>query len=164
MVVYNRVQAQKQIRANLQSRGYHAEMLKEEKGRYIDMYWHRDRVNSDGDLGYKVGWKEVHQSTLKDSQDRMNVRGLTQAQVDDGYLSMLPWPPSATCSCRTCRETFTQSSSDFRGGIGVDKLEAPDSQLKCDQCDYVATGTPKQQPVRLNLHRKKHGQRTTTPE
>ena len=112
MVAYNRVQAQRTLLANLKSRGYHTEMLKEEKGRYIDMYWHRDRVNADGDLAYKAGRKEVHQSTLKDNQDRMNVRGLTQAQVDEGYLSMLPWPPRATCNCRTCQETFKETPNE----------------------------------------------------
>lgn len=104
MVTYNSTQKRAALRATLSSRGYHHEMLKEAPGRYVDMYWHRDIMNLSGAVDKPAGTIMPHQSTLKDTQNRLNVRGLTQSQVDEGYLSLLPWPPGADCSCKTCEE------------------------------------------------------------
>ena len=106
MVVFNRAKERAALIITLRSRGYHHEMLKEAPGRYIDMYWHRDILNYSGDFDKPAGTIMRHQSTLKDTQDRLNVRGLTQAQVAQGYLTLLPWPPSASCTCRTCQDTY----------------------------------------------------------
>ena len=136
-----------EVKKALEQRGYAATYLDSWQPK-VDMWWHRDWLNVEGAVIKPRGTIVPTMPGHPDHQMRMSVRGLTQAQVDEGYLSLLPWAPGPTCKCRTCREAE----------VGHQGVTTDPGRLRCDfpGCNYVPTGTVKQQPFRLNMHKKSH--------
>ena len=83
-------------RADLTSKGYSFTYLKEWQPR-VDMWWHRDWLNMEGEVMKPAGTLVPNQPGNPDTQMRLSSRGL------------LPWPiedciPLHAPGCRGCRE------------------------------------------------------------
>jgi hypothetical protein len=150
----------------LEEIGYETNLINEPKTAHRDMWWHRDQLNVAGLVVHKAGKAAPHQPSNADTQDRLNVRGLTRSQVDQGYLSLLPWEPGPGCTCRTCKDRFSQPVKAEAVGSAefFDKVVEQSDALKCDfsGCDYVSSGSGKQQQTRLKLHSRKHAKSAVT--
>lgn len=128
----------------------------------VDDYWHKDRYNVEGQLLYPAGSITRDQPNEVDSNMRRADRG------------MLPYPPSDTCMCEWCtakrgtkaKVTYHQLLNQIpvpeepRDPVLIAEemsqvIDDP-GPVKCPECDWVASGTPKQQDFRLRGHIKKH--------
>ena len=87
--------------ASLTAKGYHIEYDKNWQPR-VDMWWHKNWLNTDGDVVKPAGTKVPNQPGNPDTQVRLSNRG------------MRPWPPSDDCSCIWCRR---QAAGMFTPGV-----------------------------------------------
>ena len=90
-----------QQRADLTSKGYSWSYLKDWQPR-VDMWWHKNWLNNEGDVVMPAGTKVPNQPGNPDTQVRLSNRG------------MRPWPPSDDCSCIWCRR---QAAGLFTPGV-----------------------------------------------
>ena len=103
-------------RADLTSKGYSITYLKTWQPK-VDMWWHRDWLNQEGEMVKPAGTKVPNQPGNPDTQMRLSARG------------MLPWEPGETCltlhpsaegpGCRGCRERANDPSQN--GSLHVHK-------------------------------------------
>ncbi len=109
-----------EVRTELQSAGYRIDYINSWPPK-IDMWWHRDTKNPSGDVVSPVGTAVPNQPGHPDHQARKSRMGL------------LPWPPSESCMCKSCRE---------RREVPEALVEAP-LYVKEETAVKVARGRPK---------------------
>lgn len=132
-----------EVKNELRAQGYSWDYIDSWPAK-IDMYWHRDVKNPEGDVISPSGTLVPNQPGHPDHAARKSRIGL------------LPWPPATTCKCKSCRERDWDKFSTTEDGIVV----LAETLVRCDKCEFIPKGDSLQtKKFALQSHVKKHGEK-----
>ncbi len=98
-----------QLQEELRSQGYAWDILSNWQPK-VDLYWHVDQRNQDGDTVKPRGALVKNMPGNPDSLARYSRRGL------------LAFPPTDTCRCKGCREARVETPETLAPAVSVEPL------------------------------------------